>query len=160
MFTAEFWVGVSFLLFVGILIYRGVPGMIASALDRRAEQIRKELAEAQRLREEAQTILAQMQRKESEAKGEAQAILDLARQEAEFYALETRRKLAETVERRTRLAEQKIAQAEAQALKEVRSAATDIAISAAARLIAEEVKGDKAAALVDDSIAAVKARLQ
>ena len=79
--------------------------------------------------------------------------------EAEAYAAETRHKLAETLERRTKQAEQKIAQAEAQAVKEVRNLATDIAVAAATGLAGDAVKGAKGAALVDDSIAAVKSRL-
>jgi len=155
----EFWVGISFFIFVGILIYMGVPGMVAKALDDRAERIARELAEAQKLREEAQALLAEYERKREEAEKVAEDIIAQARTEAEAYAAETRRKMTETVERRTANAEQKISQAEAQAMKEVRSAATDLAVAAAAQILAAEVKGDKAAKLVDASIASVKSQL-
>jgi len=155
----EFWVAVSMVIFLGIVIYMGVPGKLAATLDARTERIGKELAEAQRLREEAQALLAEYERKREEAEKIAEDIIAQARTEAEAYAAETRRKLAETVERRSANAEQKIGQAELQALKEVRAAASDLAIAAAARIIAAEVTGDKAAKLVDAAIGAVRSRL-
>jgi F-type H+-transporting ATPase subunit b len=157
--TPEFWVAVSFVLFVALVIYMGVPGKITAALDARADRISKELAEANRLREEAQALLAEYQQKRKEAEAEAEAIVAQAKAEAEAYATEARAKLKETVERRTRLAEQKIAQAEVQAVKEVQSAATELAVSAAADLIAAETKGAKGAKLIDASIAALKTKL-
>lgn len=157
--TPEFWVLVSFVLFMGLLVYLKVPGKVAAMLDDRAARISKELDEARKLREEAQALLAEYERKRRDAESEAEAIIVQAREEAEAFAAETRRKLTDTVERRGRQAEDKIAQAEAQAIKEVRAAAAELAIAAATRLIAEEVKGAKAAKLVDASIAALKDRL-
>ncbi len=155
----EFWVAVSFFIFVGVLVYMGVPGMMGKALDERAERISRELAEAQKLREEAQALLAEYERKREEAETVAADIVAQAKTEAEAYAVETRRKMAEMVERRTANAEQKIAQAEAQAMKDVRAAASDLAVAAAARIIASEVKGEKATKLVDASISSVKSQL-
>lgn len=157
--TAEFWVLASFVLFLGLLLYLKLPAKVASALDERAARIAKELDEARRLREEAQALLAEYERKRRDAEKEAEAIIVQAEAEAEAYAHETRRKLAETVERRSRMAEEKIAQAETQAVKEVRAAATDLAIAAAERIIAEEVRGEKAAELVENSIAALRGKL-
>ena len=90
---------------------------------------------------------------------EAQSIIAQAKADADEYAAETRRKLSESIERRTRQAEQKIAQAEAAAVKDVRNAAVDLAAAAATGLIAEAAKGAKGADLVAQSIEAVKARL-
>ena len=154
-----FWVGVSFVLFVLLIVYFKVPGQMTKALDDRADRIRQELDDAQKLREEAQALLAEYQRKRTEAAKEAEDILTQAKAEAEAYAEETRRKLTESVERRTALAEQKISQAEASAMNEVRAAASDLAIAAAERIIAAEVTGKKAGDMIDDSIAAVKSRL-
>ncbi len=159
MSTPEFWVAVSFFLFIGLIIYLGVPGKVAAALDARAKRISDELAEANRLREEAQALLSEYQQKRQEAEKEAENIIAQAKAEAENYAAETRRKLAETVERRTRMAEQKIASAEALAVKEVQSAASDLAIAAATDMIMAETQGDKGSKLVDDSIAALKRQL-
>ena len=157
--TPDFWVGISFLLFVAVLVWKKVPAMITSALDDRADRIRTELEEAKKLREEAQALLAEYQRKKTEAEKEAENIVAQAKVEAEAYATETREKLAVSLERRMAMAEQKISQAETSAMKEVRAAASELAIEAASRIIAGEVKGAKANSLIDDSIAAVKSRL-
>lgn len=156
---AESWVLVAFLLFVALLLYLKVPAMVAKMLDERSAKIAKELAEARKLREEAEALLASYQKKRVEAEAEASAILDLAKKEAEAYAEEARRKLSETLERRSRQAEQKIAQAEANAIKEVRTAVTDVAMAAATGLVAEAAKGEKGASLVEESIEALKSRL-
>ena len=121
----EFWVMIAFFCFIGLLMYMKVPGQITKALDDRADAIRKELDEARRLREEAQQLLADYQKKAREAEAEAKAIIDQARVEAEGLARETRKTLAENLERRTKQAEEKIARAEAQAVGEVRAAAVE-----------------------------------
>lgn len=157
--TPEFWVLVSFLIFAGIIVYLKVPAIVTSALDERAARIARELEEAQRLREEAQALLAEYEKKRKEATGLAEEIVAQAKREAETEAVEARRKLAETVERRTRLAEEKIAQAEAQAVKEVRAAAADLAVAAATHIIGERSRGAQGAKLIDQSIAALKGRL-
>jgi F-type H+-transporting ATPase subunit b len=99
-FLAEFWVAVAFLVFLGVLVYYKIPALIGKALDDRAEVIRKELDEARRVREEAQGLLADYQRKHRTVGEEAEAIVAQARQEAEAFAQETRRNLKAT-ERRT-----------------------------------------------------------
>ena len=157
--TPEFWVLISFILFIGLLVYLKVPAKVAVMLDERAARIARELDEARRLREEAQGLLAEYQRKRRDAEKEAEAIVDQAREEAEAFAVETRQKLTEMLERRVRIAEEKIAQAEVQAVKEVRSAAADMAIAAATRIIADEVQGERADQLVEASIADLKNRL-
>jgi len=158
-FTPDFWVAVSFFAFVGVLIKMGVPSMITKALDDRADDVRKELDQARRLREEAQDLLADYQRKQRAADEEAKAIIDQARREAEAMKAESARSLKEQIERRTRLAEEKIARAEAQAVSEVRAAAVDAAISASERLITDKLKGAGGADLVDRSIRDLKGKL-
>ena len=156
---AESWVLVAFILFIALLVYLKVPAMLAKMLDERSAKIAKELAEARKLREEAQTLLASYQQKRVEAEKDAANIIAQARLDANEYAAEARRKLSETLDRRAKQAEQKIAQAEAAAVKEVRNVATDIAIAAAATLSAEAVKGAKGTGLIEQSISAVKTRL-
>jgi F-type H+-transporting ATPase subunit b len=155
----EFWVLVSFVIFLGLLVYLRVPSLVASALDERAVRIAKELDEARRLRDDAQALLAEFERKRRDAEKEAEAIIREAEADAEAYGAESRRKLAELIERRGRMAEEKIAQAEAEAVKEVRATAAELAIAAAERIIAEEVKGTKADQLLEESIAALRGRL-
>jgi F-type H+-transporting ATPase subunit b len=156
---AEFWVAVAFVAFLLILAYYKVPALIAKALDDRADAIRKELDEARRLREEAQALLADYQKKHRNAGQEAEAIVEQARREAEAFSAETRKALAETVERRRRQAEEKIARAEAQAVEDVRAAAVDMAIAAAERILREKAAGPGGAALIDESIRTIKGRL-
>lgn len=150
--TPEFWVMVSFALFMALLAYLKIPAKVVQALDSRADQIRSELDEARRLREEAQGILADYQRKHLEAEKEVQGIIAAAQREAQFYAEEQRKALIETLQRRTRLAEEKIARAEEQAVQDIRSRATDVAIKAAGIVIAQQLKGESAEGLVAKSV--------
>jgi F-type H+-transporting ATPase subunit b len=156
---AEFWVGVAFLAFLAILAYYKVPRLLAKALDDRAAAIRGELDEARRLREEAQALLADYQKKHRNAGQEAETIVEQARREAEAFAGETRRTLAETVKRRGQQAEERIARAEAQAVDEVRAAAVDMAMAAAEKILREQASGAAGAQLVDESIRGLKGRL-
>lgn len=156
---AEFWVLIAFLLFMGLLLYYRVPKLLASSLDDRAAGIRKELDEARRLREEAAALLADYQRKAREAEDEAKGIIDQAKHEAEVLAAETRKGLADQVERRAKAAEEKIARAEAQALNEVRSAAADAATAAAQKILQARVTGSTANSLIDESIRKLKGQL-
>lgn len=157
--TAEFWVLIGFIAFMGILLYVKAPATVSKALDDRADMIRKELDEARRLREEAQELLADYQRKSREADDEAKSILDQARREAESLAAETRKSLAEQLERRTKLAEDKIKRAETQALSEVRSTAVDAALAAAEALIKSKVQAGTGDVLVAQSIKDLKGKL-
>ncbi len=154
-----FWTLVAMLIFIGIVLYMKVPAMIGRALDARGEAIRKELDDARRLREEAQQLLADYQRKSREAEEEARGIIDQAKREAEALSLETRKALAEGLERRTKSAEEKIARAEAQALSEVRAAAVNAAVAAAENILKTKVAGGTGGALIDDSIRNLKGRL-
>ena len=116
-----FWVLVAFVAFLALLLYYKVPAIVAKALDDRADAIRKELDEARKLREEAQSLLSDYQRKAREAETEAQSIIEQAKIEAEALAADSRKALVESLERRSKIAEEKIARAESQAVSEVRS---------------------------------------
>ena len=155
----EFWVAVSFFIFLGVVFYFGAHKKIATALDARAAMISKELAEARRLREEAEKVLADYRRKEGDAAKEAESIVALAVKEAETLAAETRKSVKEHFDRRMKLAEDKIARAEADAVREVRSVAVDAAVAAAQSLIAKNLTPDRAEKLVSDSIDSLKSRL-
>jgi F-type H+-transporting ATPase subunit b len=154
-----FWVMIAFFGFFGLLIYYKVPGMVTKALDARADVIRAELSEARRLRDEAQALLADYQRKSKEAENEAHAIIEQAKRESEALASETRKSLSEAVERRTRLAEEKIARAEAQALSEVRASAVENAIAAAEKILKARATGATAKGLVDSGIHDLEGKL-
>ena len=156
---AEFWVLLAFVAFMGLMLYYKVPGLISSSLDNRATEIRTELDEARRLREEAKALLVEYQKKTRNAEKEAKHIIEQAQSEAEAYAAETRANLNDNLERRTRLAEEKIARAESQALSEVRSAAIEAAIKATQNILTKKVSGATADELVNKSIQDVKRKL-
>jgi len=156
----EFWVALAFAIFVGILIKFGVPKMAISALDARSARIRQALDEAHRLRSEAQDVLAQYQKKRDEAEKEAVAIIENARLEAERLAAEAKSKVEEFVSRRTKMAETKIAQAEAQALADVRAAAADAAVTAAEKILTQSTHGATAESLIARGISDLKAKLK
>ena len=155
----EFWVAVAFVLFLGVLVYTGVHKTMIDTLDRRSDRIKAELDEARRLRDEAGKLLADYQRKQREAEREAEAIIAEAKVEAERVAAEARGKMEEFVARRTKLAESKIGQAEAQALADVRAAAADAAVAAAEKILRDTAKGKVADDLIARGIADVRAKL-
>ncbi|MEO3998391.1 F0F1 ATP synthase subunit B [Mesorhizobium sp. CAU 1732] len=156
---ATFWATVGLFIFLAIVIYAGVPAMVAKSLDARADKIRNELEEARRLREEAQQLLAEYQRKRKEAEQEAGDIVAAAKREATMLVAEAKKNTEDYVARRTVLAEQKIAQAERDAVNEVRSSAVDVAIAAAGRILADRVDTKADAALFKSALDDVKARL-
>ena len=156
---AETWVAISFLIFVGILVYVGVPKLLIDALDRRANRVQAELDEARRLKEEAEKLLAEYQGKQRQAESEAAGIIEGAKADAERIAAEAKTKMEEFVARRTKMAETKIAQAEAQAVADVRAAAAEAAVSAAEKILTESVKGKVAEDLIARGIGDVKAKL-
>lgn len=157
--TPELWVFVSFVLFVALLVYYGIPNKLVKALDDRADRIRADLDEARRLREEAQGILADYQRKRRDAEQEAEDIVAMARRESEFYAQEQRKALTESLQRRLKLAEEKIARAEEQAIHDIRSKSVDVAIAAAGTVIARQLEGKTAESLVEKSVRDISTRL-
>jgi F-type H+-transporting ATPase subunit b len=159
-YEPEFWVSVSFFIFIGVLVYFGIHKKVASALDARALRISKELEEARRLREEAEKLLAEYRRKLGDVVTEVDNIIALGAKEAETLAVETRQSLKEHADRRIKLAEEKIARAEMEAVRELRNVAVDIAIAAAQNLIAAKLTPDRAQKLVSESTKALKTLLK
>jgi F-type H+-transporting ATPase subunit b len=157
--TAEFLVLVSFVIFLGILGYVGVHKTILSALDARSKKISDDLDEARALREEAQKVLAEYERKRREAEGEAEAIIAAAKSEAERLAAEAKQKSEDFVARRTKMAEAKIAQAESQAVAEVRAIAADAAVKAAGEVLKKNATGKKGEELVTKGLKEVRTKL-
>jgi F-type H+-transporting ATPase subunit b len=156
--TPELWVAIAFVIFMAIVWKAGAFRMMAKGLDSRAETIRTELDEARKLREEAQRVLAEYQKKRQDAEAEAEAIVTSARAEAERLAEDAAVKLKDFVARRTRMAEDKIAQAEAQATADVRAAAADAAIRAS-EIILREKGAAGSPSLIDAGLKEVRAKL-
>lgn len=159
MSLAELWVAVAFLVFVGILLYAGAHRTIASALDNRGSKIAAELEEARRLKEEAQKLVAEFKRKQREAEAEAESIVTAAKAEAERLASEAKAKLEDFITRRTRMAEEKIALAEHQAIADVKAIAAEAAAKAAEVLLGSAAHGDVAERLISGAISDVKTKL-
>ncbi len=159
MFEPEVWVAVAFVIFVGVLAYVGVHRKIIAGLDARRARIQAELDDARRLREEAAKLLADYQRKQHEAEQEAQGIIAGAQAEAERLAADAKAKVEDFVARRTKMAETKIAQAEAQALADVRSAAAEAAIAAAEKVLAQSARGKIADDLLAKGVQELKTKL-
>ncbi len=155
---AEAWVAIAFVIFLCLLVYLGAHRRVIDGIDQRKARIQAELDEARRLREEAQALLAEYQRKRNEADREAEAIIASANVEAERLAAEGKARMEDFVTRRTKMAETKIAQAEAQALNEVRSAAADAAVAAAEKILSTATKGKIADDLVARGIADLRKR--
>jgi F-type H+-transporting ATPase subunit b len=157
--NTDFVVLLAFLVFIGILIYFGVPKLIAGALDKRAEQIRGELDEARLLREEAQQLLASYERKSREVTEQAERIVGHARDEAALAAEEAKVALQASLERRLKAAEEQIASAEAAAVNEVRDRAIQVAVAAAGDAVAEAMSAEQANALIESAIKDVESKL-
>lgn len=157
--NTDFVVAIAFIAFVSVLVYLKVPGLLGGLLDKRAAGIQSELDEARRLREEAQTVLASYERKAREVKGQADEIVEHAKAEAKIAAEQAKADIAASIERRLQNAQDKIASAEAQAMRAVRDQAADVAVAAAAEVIAAQMSGDKRDALIDDAIKAVETQL-
>lgn len=157
--NTDFVVFVSFVLFVGVLVYFKVPGMLGGLLDKRAATIRAELEEARKLREEAQELRASFERRKGEVKEQAERIVAKAKADAELAAKQARADLEASIARRLRGAEDQIAAAEAAAIRAVRDQAVAVAISASGELIAKNLAAEDAAKLIEQSIATVEQRL-
>lgn len=154
-----FWVGVAFFIFLGILARFGVHKSIVAALDSRGEKVAQELAEARRLRTEAEKLLAEYDSKRKAAESEAAEIIASAKEEATRLAAEAEAKLNDFVARRTKSAQDKIALAESQAEAEVRAAAAEAATAAAEAIIRAQVAGKTGDSLFAAGLQEVKAKL-
>lgn len=157
--NTNFVVLIAFVLFIGVLLYLKVPGMVAGILDARAENISRELDEAKTLREEAQSILASYERKQKEVVEHAAQIVAHAKIEADNAAAQAKEDLKASIERRLQAAGDQITSAEAAAVKEVRDTAISVAVAAAGDVIAKSMTAKDGGALIDDAIADVGKKL-
>ncbi len=157
-FDNSFTALLGLILFIGVLIAVGVPRVIGSMLDKQIKKIETELSEAKRLREEAAALLVEYEQKRIAAEQEAEGIVKAAKEEAERLTVEAQASLSDLVARRTKAVEDKIAQAEAQAIAEVRARSADIAIEAARVVLSDEM-GKKGGKIIDAAIADVSSKL-
>jgi F-type H+-transporting ATPase subunit b len=157
-FDATFWATAALILFLVVAVYLKVPKLVTTALDARVKKIEDELAEAERLRAEAKALLEDYVRRRETAEKEADDIVATAREEAFRLTAEAGQALETLIARRTKAVEDKIAQAEQQAVAEVRARSADLAIEAA-RVILEKQMGQKGGELIERSIKDVADRL-
>jgi F-type H+-transporting ATPase subunit b len=167
LYEAEFWVAVAFVIFVIVLVRLGTHRWVLQALDDRSSRIAAELDAARKLHEEAQAILVDAEKRRRQAEAEAQDIIAGAQAEAEHVAAVAKANTEQFVARRTQMAEQKIAQAESQAVADVRAAATDAAVAAtdaavaaSERILRQQVRGEVADDLIGKSIREVRSKLK
>ncbi len=156
---AEFWVAVGFVVLMGVFGYIGVHKTVLTALDHRRDRIKAELDDARRLKDEAAKLLAEYKARHAAAEREAQDIIASAKADAERIASEAKAKMEDFVSRRTKTAEAKIAQAETQAIADVRAAAAEAAVTAASSIMAQSVKGQVADDLISKGIKDVRDKL-
>ena len=145
------WVAISFFIFIA-LIAKPAWKFVTGALDKKIDDIRDKIEEATKLREEAQDMLAAHKRKIADAEKEVDEIINQARDEAQALKAKLTEELEASLQRREKLALDRIAQAEADAAEDVRALTTDIALAAARGLLADAVRDDKADALINDAI--------
>lgn len=157
--NTDFIVTLAFLLFIAILLYFRVPAAIGGLLDRRAEGIRTDLAEARRLRDEAQEIYASYERRQREVKTQADDIVANARREAIAQAQRAKDDLKLSIERRLVAAQDQIASAEADAVRAVRDQAVQLAVAAASDVLAKQIGPAERASSIDHAIDDVARRL-
>lgn len=156
----ELWVGVGLLLFFGILVWAGVPKLVAGMLDSKAATIQSDLDEAARLRSQAEALLAEIREQRDQAERQAAEMLKAAQEDAKRLASEAKIKLEEQIARRAALAERKIASAEAQAAADVKAAAAELAVLAAEKILAGRLAGAKSDPAADEAIRGLAARMQ
>jgi len=156
--NSDFVVLLSFLLFLGILVYFGVPRKIAGMLDARASAIKADLEEAKNLREEARTLLSSYDKKQKEVQEQSERIVSQAKTEAEAAARQAKEDLKESIARRLVAATEQIASAEAQALRAVREQAVALAIATAGDVLAKQMTAQRASESIDAAILQVDAK--
>jgi F-type H+-transporting ATPase subunit b len=157
--NTDFVVTIGFLVFIGILLYFKVPALVGGMLDKRAEGIKSELDEARALRDEAQALLASYERKQREVHEQADRIVASAKEEAANAAAAAKDDIARSITRRLAAAEEQIASAEANAVKEVRDQAIIVAVGAAKEVLAKQMDATSAGALIDNAIEVVGDKL-
>ncbi|GHF31037.1 ATP synthase subunit b 1 [Kordiimonas sediminis] len=154
-----FWVAGSFVVFIGGVVYAKAHKTIGAMLDERSNAIRKQIEEARSLREETEQLLIDFQRKQRDAEKEAADMVAQANEDAKILADQAKADIDAMIKRRTRMASEKIAQAEAHAVKEVQAAAVAVAVEAASTVLGDALKGKAGTALIDKSIKETGAKL-
>ena len=158
-FTPELAVGIAFVIFVALVLWKGMA-RITVGLDKRSKGISQLLDEAQNLREEAQAALAGYQRQQRDALAAAEEIIAHAKDEADRMKIDAEAALAATLKRREEQAVDRIAQAEAKAIQDVRDQAVDLVIAVTTKLIGDNMSADVQGRLIGDATGELAGKLQ
>ena len=157
---ATFWVAISFVIFVAILIYLKVPQKINSLLNNMIDDIKNELDEAEKLKKEAKNLLNESQEKLENAQIENEQIIKNAREESEKLIIEINNKFFQTLENRKKIIEQKIVQMKEDAIKSIKDAAVKISIESATKLIKTSINKSKLDTLFEENLNQTKNTLK
>tara|TARA_B100000427_G_C15272027_1_gene491475 strand:+ start:44 stop:544 length:501 start_codon:yes stop_codon:yes gene_type:complete len=153
---STFWVAVSFIIFVGALVYIKVPQKINSLLTNLISDIKKEIDEAEKLKDEAKNILNETQAKLENSKKESEEIIKTAKSESEKMIIDINEKFFNSSENKKKLAEQKIEQLKQEAIKEIKDVSVKIAIESTSKIIRTSIDKSKLEALFNKNVKQVK----
>ena len=157
---ATFWVMVSFFAFIGLLIYFKIPQKIKTTLDENIINIKKQIDEADKLKEDAKNILTDHEKKISNSKSEVKEMINTANEEAEKNVIKTNQDFHNLMETRKKNAEERIKQLKNQALKDIRNASVKIAIESVEKLIKHSLDKSKLDNIYSSSIEETKLALK
>ena len=157
---ATFWVAISFFIFIGVLIYLKVPHKINASLTDKINEIKKELEEAEKLKEEAKNLLSDYENKIAKSQKESEKIIDVAKKESEKTMLEKTEKFHQIIEERKKIVEQKISQMKENALKDIKNISVKISIEAVEKLIKNSIAKNKLENLYIKSLEQTKVALK
>ena len=160
MIDATFWVAVSFVIFLGLLLYFNIPDKIKNVLYESIERIKNQIDEAEKLKDEANDLLSESEKKLSNAKSEIKAMTNKANDDMEKLILKTNSEFHKIMENRKRGAEQRIVQMKQQALKDIKAASVNISITSAENLLKNSVDKNKLDKIYQDSIEETKLALK
>ena len=153
---ATFWVAISFFVFVGVLFYFKVPQKIYESLDRSIKKIKKDLDDAEKLKDEAKNILSEYETKISKSKQEVNLLMKKAQNEAEKNVIKINKEFHNIFENRKKMAEEKIRQMKVQAIKDLKNSSVDIAIHALEKIIKNSIDKKKLDKIYASSIQEAK----
>ena len=157
---ATFWVAVSFFIFLGVLIYFEIPKKIKDVLNENILNIKNQINEAEKLKEEAKNILSEHEKKISNSKAEVKSMLDKANDDSEKNILKTNKEFHGLMENRKKNAEDRIKQMKDQALKDIKNASVKIAIESVEKLLKNSMDKSKLDKIYLSSIEETKVALK
>ena len=157
---ATFWVTISFFIFIGILVYFKIPQKIKKTLEENISNIKKQIVEAEKLKEEAKNILTEHEKKISSSKNEVKAMIDKANHQAEKNVIKTNKEFHNLMDNRKKNAEDRIKQLKNQAIKDIKNTSVKIAIESVENLIKNSLDKSKLDKIYTSSIEETKLALK